>query len=151
MTVSRTWDRDSDWLRPFNLFDWDLSRFGAGGRPRRNWDITAPDHDWWPTMDYFETDDEYKFCYELPGVPRDKIHIGVHDGRLVVSGSVERTKEEEDMRARVQERVFGKFYRSIPLPANVDSEKCEAKYENGVLFVDVPKKAESAGKNITIK
>ena len=68
------------------------------------------------------------------------------DDVLTVKG--EKTREHEDKRKdyHVTERSYGSFFRQIPLPADVDGEKSEAKFKNGVLTVTVPKSTEARNK-----
>ena len=106
-----------------------------------------------PTVNTREADDAYYIEVDLPGVAKDDINIDVDDNTLTISG-VRKVKEEhkEDNFYKV-ESVYGKFERSFSLPEDVDSDKIEAKHNNGVLEIKIPKveKVEKAPKKIEIK
>ena len=93
-------------------------------------------------VDVKETPQAYEFVADLPGLKREEVKVQVEAGNvLTISG--ERTREEKkqsDTYHRV-ERSTGKFLRRFSLPENADVEKIVAKCENGVLAVNVPKKA----------
>ncbi len=86
----------------------------------------------------------------LPAWTPDDINIEVQDNVLTMSGE-RRFQEEvkEDKYYRI-ERRYGSFSRSIALPQTVDESKIEAKYENGVLEVSVPKAEIAKPKKITV-
>lgn len=94
---------------------------------------------WTPSIDVIETEDAIKLKAELAGMDPKDINIEVQDNVLTVSG--ERRFEEEvkeDKYYRI-ERRYGSFGRSISLPQTVDENGIEAKYDNGVLEVVIPK------------
>ncbi len=106
-----------------------------------------------PTVNTREASDAYYIEVDLPGVSKDAINIDVDDNTLTISG-VRKVKEEhkEDSFYKV-ESLYGKFERSFSLPEDVDSDKIEAKHNNGVLEIKIPKveKVEQAPKKIEIK
>jgi len=100
-------------------------------------------------VDVSEADNSYQVKAEIPGVKKDDIHISV-DGNLV-SISAEVKKEAEDKEGEKvirSERYFGKVSRSFTLSSDVDADKVQAKYTDGLLNVTLPKK--SNGKKISI-
>jgi len=88
---------------------------------------------------------------DLPGVDPSKLEVTVTDGnQLTVQG--ERQAPELSGAAWIrQERPFGKFSRVVTLPALVDADKVEAKYENGVLRLRLPKHEAAKPRKITVK
>ena len=94
---------------------------------------------WSPAADIDEADGHYLLTVDVPGMKRDDIHIEVDGERILVTGE----RKAEEKRGLYSERRFGKFERAFALPTHVDTTKIEAKYEDGVLSVYVPK-AESA-------
>jgi HSP20 family protein len=105
---------------------------------------------WMPSVDVIETPDSIRLKAELAGVGPDDIKLEVDDNVLTLSG--ERRFEEEvheDRYYRI-ERRYGSFTRSIALPQNVEAEKIEASFENGVLEVTVPKVPEAKPKRISV-
>ncbi len=107
--------------------------------------------EWRPMVDTYEKDDAIVVNAELPGVNKEDISVDVKNNILTISG--ERKHEEdvnEDSYFR-RERFYGKFQRSFTLPDNVDSEKVDAAYKDGVLEVKIPKTEQGSTKKIEIK
>ncbi len=107
--------------------------------------------EWRPMVDTYEKDDAIVVNAELPGVNKEDISVDVKNNILTISG--ERKHEEdvnEDNYFR-KERFYGKFQRSFTLPDNVDSEKVDAAYKDGVLEVTIPKTEQGSTKKIEIK
>jgi len=105
---------------------------------------------WCPVVDMLETPDAYIFRAELPGVGRENISIEVRGNRLRISG--ERSLEAEPAIAAYHsiERVHGMFERSFTLPGQVDVDLAEARYEDGMLEVKLPKSHEVLERSISV-
>jgi HSP20 family protein len=105
---------------------------------------------WIPAMDLVETEDSLVLRGDLPGMTEDDVDIEIKDGVLTVSG--ERKAEHEDKGEGYHrvERAFGSFSRSLSLPQGIDPEKIEAKFDNGVLEVRIPKPAEAKPTRVQI-
>jgi HSP20 family protein len=101
-------------------------------------------------MDLVETDDHLVLRGDLPGLTEDDVDIEIKDNVLTVSG--ERTAQHEDKAEGYHrvERSFGSFSRSLTLPHGIEPEKVEAKFENGVLEVEIPKPAEAKSTRVQI-
>jgi HSP20 family protein len=106
--------------------------------------------DWSPALDAFEDKDKYTVSVELPGLKKEDISVSVHDGVLTVSGERKSEKDAKDGLVHRTERYYGKFTRSVSLPAKVHADKVSAAYKDGVLTVEVPKAEEARPKNITV-
>ena len=105
-----------------------------------------------PSADVYETEDAYVFEFELPGFKKDDVKVKVEDNVLTVSSEVkEEKKEEKDKNYHIVERRYGAFKRQFSLPENVDVEKIDAKFENGVLELKVQKKEEEKKKAIDVQ
>lgn len=120
-----------------------FSRAGGSGE-------VAERQSWMPQIDVFEIDDAIKLKAELAGLDPDDISIEVQDNVLTLSG--ERRFEEEvkeDKYYRI-ERRYGTFSRSLSLPQAIDENRIEAKYDNGVLEVTVPKAEVAKPKKIQV-
>jgi HSP20 family protein len=105
---------------------------------------------WMPAVDVLEDKDKLTVKAELPGFKREDIDVSVHENTLMLSG--ERRCEEEQKEGQFYrcERYYGRFHRSIPLQATVDTGKIEAKYRDGVLTVTNPKSATAKAKQIEV-
>lgn len=97
---------------------------------------------WVPPMDLAETEEHLVLRADLPGMDREDIQIEVSENVLTVSG--ERRAQSEDKREGYHrvERSFGRFSRSIELPEGIAAEDVRAKFDRGVLEVEIPKPAE---------
>ncbi|MFA6902527.1 MAG: Hsp20/alpha crystallin family protein [Gallionellaceae bacterium] len=102
-------------------------------------------------MDVSEADGSYLVKAEIPGVNKNDIHVSI-DGNLVsISAEVKREKEEKEGESVIRsERYFGKVERSFTLANEVDSDKVQAKYSDGLLELNMPKKANGSKKSITV-
>jgi HSP20 family protein len=107
---------------------------------------------WTPQAELMRRDNELIVRLDLPGVKKEDIKVDIEDHKLVIHG--ERRDEMEDKREGYyrSERTYGSFYRAIPLPDDVKTDKAEAFFDNGVLEVkiEVPK-PKGKGKRLEIK
>jgi HSP20 family protein len=88
---------------------------------------------------------------EVPGMEAKDINISVTGEVLTIKGEKKSEREEKEENYHLVERSYGSFSRSLALPAAVDLDKIEAKYDKGVLTVTCPKKEEVKPKPIEIK
>lgn len=110
-----------------------------------------------PAVNIKETADEYIVDIAAPGLTKDDFKVKVNDdNQLVVSVQKETKNEEKDEKGKYLRREFGytQFQQTMILPDNIEKDKIQAKAENGVLTIDIPKKpaapAEGA-KDIEVK
>ncbi|PEN14391.1 heat-shock protein [Longibacter salinarum] len=106
---------------------------------------------WTPRTDMVESEEGYHLQLDVPGMSKDDLNINIQNNTLTISGerSMQRTSEGEE-RVRV-ERAFGTFHRTFALPRSVDAENIQAKYEDGVLTVNVPKAENAQRRRIEIE
>ena len=104
-----------------------------------------------PQVDIKETEDYFLISADLPGFSENEVNVEITDGILTISG--ERKFEYEENKEKVHriERAYGKFSRSFQLPDQIDLENIEARNENGVLEVLVPRKKVDSKKAIKIE
>jgi len=95
----------------------------------------------WPHMEVVETDKDIRVSAELPGMEENDVEVLMSDGILTIRG--EKKSEIEDKDRAFSERLYGRFERRIPLAWDVEDDKIEATFKNGVLTVTLPKSAES--------
>jgi HSP20 family protein len=105
---------------------------------------------WIPAMDLVETGDHLVLRGDLPGMTEDDVDIEIKDNVLTVSGERKAESEERGEGYHRVERAFGSFSRSLSLPQGVDPANVEAKFENGVLEVQIPKPAEAKPTRVQI-
>ena len=104
----------------------------------------------WPSIEVNATDNEVRVSAELPGMDEKDVEVLVNDGVLTIRG--EKKSEAEDQGRRFSEHYYGRFERSIALPFEVEEDRAEASFKNGVLTVALPKsaKARETAKRIAI-
>ena len=105
---------------------------------------------WVPAVDVEETDNSYLFSAELAGLGKDDVEITFEDNVLTLSGERKIEKDEENDNYHRIERSYGTFTRSFNLPSHVDSTKVEAKFDNGILTIEVPKSEQAKPQKIEI-
>ena len=144
--LSTSFDRIVD-----RLFDESFDRF-AGSAPAESTRT--------PALDVFESDTAYTLAFDVPGATRESLKVSV-EGRRVTLSSVAavaaRTKDESPVadtpsapRALYRERNAPVFARTVSLPAEVDSQASQAKFENGVLTIVLAKKVASGATQLQI-
>jgi HSP20 family protein len=99
----------------------------------------------WPHIDVSETDKEVTITAELPGMEEKDVELLLEDGVLKLKG--EKRAESEDKDRQFSERYYGHFERRIPLDAEVQADKAQARFKNGVLTVTLPKNPEAQPKS----
>lgn len=105
---------------------------------------------WIPAMDLTERGDEYVLRADLPGLSSEDVDIEVKDDVLTISGERRSEHEEQGEGFHRIERSFGRFSRSLDLPAGIAPDSVSAHFENGVLEVRVPKPAEAQPTKVAI-
>ena len=104
-----------------------------------------------PLINLTEGKDNYYVRAELPGVKGDELDIQVTANNLAISGERKIAAEEEGARYHRREREAGTFSRMIGLPGEVDTDKVDAKLENGILTIVISKAEIAKPKQITVK
>lgn len=103
-------------------------------------------------VDVKESNADYTVHAELPGVAKDDIHVEIEGNRVSITGEVKReTEKKEGERLLRSERYYGSVARSFALAHELDDAKAEAKFENGVLTLTLPKKTAPGGKKLSIR
>lgn len=105
-----------------------------------------------PRVEVKEKDREYIVKAEIPGIPEKDLQVTLRDNCLILEGEKKNEEEKEDKGYYRSEFSYGSFYRAIPLEQEVDPEKVNATYKNGVLKVHVAKTGQQkhSEKNIPI-
>jgi len=105
----------------------------------------------WPQVELSENDKEIRVIAEMPGIDEKDVEISIDDDALVISG--EKKSEVRDDERGYSELSYGRFERRIGLPSQIDRDRIEAQYKNGVLTVAIPRLAGASDtrKRIPIK
>ena len=118
------------------------------GKPARR---AGEEGEWVPSLDVSETKGDLVVKAELPGIDPKDIDISLNEGVLTIKGEKRQEKEEKEEGYHLIERSYGSFTRSIRLPKEIQNEKINASYKNGVLKITLPKSEEAKKKEIKIK
>ncbi|RUU81910.1 Hsp20/alpha crystallin family protein [Mesorhizobium sp. M7A.F.Ca.MR.362.00.0.0] len=104
----------------------------------------------WPSVEISDTDKEVRVTAEIPGLDESDIEVLLDNGALKLKG--EKRSETEDKDRQFSERFYGRFERLIPLGYEVEEDKVNAAFKNGVLTVTLPKteRAQAKAKRIAI-
>ncbi|MDJ0955883.1 MAG: Hsp20/alpha crystallin family protein [Arenicellales bacterium] len=104
-----------------------------------------------PTVDMSETDKGYEITAELPGMDEKDLEVNVTDDVLTIEGNKREEREEKKKDYYVQERRYGEFRRSLRLPQDADADKINARFDKGVLSVEIPRTGEKKrGRKISV-
>jgi len=125
----------------FRSFDSQLPTFGSFGA------LGAA----WPSVEISDTEKEVRVTAEVPGLEEKDIEVLLDGDVLTLRG--EKRSESEDKDRQFSERYYGRFERRIPLGVEVEEDRIDARFRNGVLTVVLPKseKAQSQVRRIQIK
>ena len=105
-----------------------------------------------PRVDVFETDTEVVCQCEIPGLEKkEDVDIHVENNALVIQGNINKFNEVKDEQVYRRERYTGRFYRTVPLPADVEAEGTTASYRNGILEVRMPKSKQQTRRHIDVQ
>lgn len=115
----------------------------------RGWPDRSMTREFVPALDVSENDGEFVVKAELPGIDPKEVDINLTGTLLTIKGEKKDEKEEKGDGFLRMERSYGRFSRSFQLPCEVQEDKIEAHYKNGVLDLKLPK-AESA-KRMSVK
>ncbi|HTM10986.1 MAG TPA: Hsp20/alpha crystallin family protein [Verrucomicrobiae bacterium] len=104
-----------------------------------------------PAVDVYEEKDEVVAKAELPGLEKNDIEVNVIDHQLTIKGEKKQEREIEEKNFYRAERSYGAFFRTIELPAEVESDKAKAAFKNGVLEIHIPKTEEAKKKHKQVR
>lgn len=107
----------------------------------------------WPRVDITEDKERYQIRADLPGLKKEDINVSIEGDTLSISGEKKEEIKKEEGAYTHLERSYGSFQRSFTLPENIDKEKIDAHYRDGVLELSLLKTGEPEvkGKKIEVK
>ena len=118
----------------------------AGSRLRPFGDLMAGNGKLSPRVNLTETETEIEVTAELPGVEEKDIDVSLNDDFLTIKGEKKMDTEKSEDDYKMVERSYGSFERSMRLPCEVNFDKVNATFKNGVLTIKLPKSPEAAAK-----
>lgn len=99
-----------------------------------------------PKIDVSEDEKHIFIDAEMPGIKKEDIKLTIHDNILTLKGEKRREEEKKEKNYYRSERCYGSFTRSFSLPAEVNPEKVDAKFEDGTLKISIEKVHQTASK-----
>ncbi|MGE4131018.1 MAG: Hsp20/alpha crystallin family protein [Bdellovibrionales bacterium] len=147
MNLPSLWRRGSEPYRLLSRLQNDFDRLFedfAVAEPR----LMVPEFS--PTCELSEDKSNYVMTFDMPGVKKEDVKIELDGNRLMVSAERREEKEMEDKKRRYSEISYGSYQRTFTLPSAVDDKKVDAKFENGVLTLTMPKTESSKAKQIAV-
>ncbi|MCD6399004.1 MAG: Hsp20/alpha crystallin family protein [Candidatus Aenigmarchaeota archaeon] len=135
---------------PFRFF-WEDDPWGRWDRTMRDFGREIFNMGSGIAVDISETDDDVIVKADLPGIEKKNVSLRIVDSALIIEAEQSEELREEEENFFRQERSYGKFYREVPLPVEVEEDNASAEMKDGVLTVKLPKKEKSKKKGKEIK
>ena len=118
---------------------------------KKSWDEALEKESWIaPLVDIYETIDDYYLTAQMPGVKKEDVKIKLEEGNLVIMGRID-YEQNVNNKYVLKETEIGNYYRRFKISDSVDETKIDAKLENGILNVKLPKHDRLKPKTIEIK
>jgi HSP20 family protein len=120
-------------------------------RPLSWWRVAGEELALMPALELHEEEDKFVVRAELPGMKEEEIDVSLLGNALTIKGERKVESEVKDDGYHRSERRYGRFFRSVVLPATVRPRKVEATYENGILEITLPKAGKGKTKKVALK
>jgi HSP20 family protein len=114
--------------------------------PRMSWGESP----FTPAFDVSETEKEFIVKAEVPGMDKTDIDVNLSDGMLTIKGEKKHEKESESESYRCVERRYGTFSRTLRVPFEVEADKVDATYKDGVLKITLPKSEAAKTRHVEV-
>jgi HSP20 family protein len=111
----------------------------------------GPDAGVFPPMNITQDDDNFYLRAEIPGIKPAELSIAALRNRVSISGKREIPRENERVSYHRKERPEGAFNRAVTLPTEVDAERVDARYADGILTLTLPKAAQAKPRQIAVR
>jgi HSP20 family protein len=105
----------------------------------------------WPKADIYEDQEGLRMQFEVAGLDPNDVKVQINENVITVSGDRKLENEEKKNNYRRIERSYGHFERSFSLPQNLDTERVQAGYKNGVLNISIPRSERSKPRAVQVK
>lgn len=105
---------------------------------------------WVPAVDVFEGTHNLKIVAEIPGVRPEDVKISLENNLLTIRGEKKQVAEEKTDRVHRYERAYGVFERSFSLPTTIDPDQIQARYDSGLLTIELPKAERARPREIPV-
>lgn len=129
-------------LNPWHVFDPCANR---GHRFYKD----SKEAEWLPPVDVYEDEQGYRLLMDLPGFEKQNVDIQIENQHISIVGT--RTPPEGLGQLKYSERIHGKFARKFSIPDNADEAAIRASFQDGVMYISIPKQANALPKKILIE
>lgn len=146
--MKRNWGAD---ITPWNELETLGERLRRVAMPEFAAPVFSGSASWAPPVELTEGEEEFVLTAEVPGLTPDDLDLEIDDGVLTLQGEKRAEHLEEAGRGVIRERSYGQFERSFTLPRNVQMEKIEAEFHDGLVEIHLPKGKKTNGRHIEIK
>ena len=133
---------------PTDLFGQMRDAFRSWSREFPSWPSWSED---FPAVDVKEEDERYRIQADLPGMTRDEVDVRVTDDSLTIASNKEEEKEEREEGYLVRERGHASFTRTFRLPSDVDRDRIDASFKDGVLEIELPRTGKLVSRKIDVR
>lgn len=146
------WFDKKQQLSPFRDFSQIQESFDRLFNEFTNWKKTngMQGFDFSPSCDIAEEGNSYVLTFDLPGVTKDQVKVEADNDQLTIRAERKEEKKTESKKKYLSEVHYGSYARTFTLPGPIDEKKIDAKFENGVLTVTVPKTESTKTKQIPV-
>ena len=105
---------------------------------------------WFAPTDVSEDENSLRITMELPGVDPNDVRLSLENNILTIRGEKKQQIDDNSERIHRFERTYGMFERTFVLPNTVDTDRIDARYENGVLHVSIPRAERAKPREIRV-
>lgn len=139
--IARAWDGLTEgWREVLTRSSGALTHFIRTAKPTKDDSAQEPFPQWsLLASEVWETAQSVIVRIEMPGMNKEDIDVSIGQSGLRIRGEKHSAGEHQDRRYHLMERAFGRFERTIALPANVDAARAEVSYKDGIITVIAPK------------
>lgn len=146
--MSRSLDLFRSWGSPFR----ELARLQSDMERMMQENFAAGKNlDFAPTCELEESKENYVMRFEIPGVKKEDVKIDLEGNQITVSAERKEEKTSNDKKKHYSEFRYGSYSRSFTFPTPIDESRVDARFENGVLSIVVPKASAATAKQIKIQ
>lgn len=137
------------------MYHFELKPYRKSWNPFQDWEkevekMFYSDNSFVPACEIFEGDKAFGITLDVPGMKKEDLNLEVKDNQLYITGERSDGTKSEKGTILKSERRYGKFSRVFTLPQNVNSDSIQARFENGVLELIIPKEEKTQPKKIQI-
>lgn len=136
-------------LKPFRKNSWN-SHSEWDKELEKFFDVFSKTDYFAPACEITDAEKSYMISMDIPGLSKEDLEIEIKDDHLYVKGERKAQARGEKENILKSERRYGKFSRAFTLPQNVNADSIEARFENGVLEIVLPKQEKSVAKKVVI-